>query len=225
MQPAPDSLPSTRSIQDTQPAPDSEERSKVNDVKMEEEVGQSARAIRKAQRESKVYEEARNGSALLAVSSKRARGEANAPKTVKTSTDDRASKRQRSDSSEGEDLTKKETRPTEIEVADAQCQEVDGMVTEHDDVTTDASDSIVSLETKFSYAELENLLAIANTAVAELQTKMDAMGRLLRRQERQCHEKDKLISELNGKVVVLEQNQYATGSVAQKILLKLQGKV
>lgn len=85
------------------------------------------------------------------------------------------------------------------------------------------TDSLVSAKAKV--AEYEVMLKQANEVAAMAQAELKKMSTLLRQRERKCLESAKLIDKLKARIADLEQSQFVTGSVAHKVLSRLQDKL
>ncbi len=117
---------------------------------------------------------------------------------------------------------------TGIDLSEEECNVTDDKVTS-DVLECDAlvkgivNDNLVSSQTKSS--EFEIMLARANKIATVAQAELKSVSSLLRQQERRCYQNEKLIDKLRAQIVDLEQSQFVTGSVAQKVLSRLQGKL
>ncbi|KAI2502532.1 hypothetical protein MHU86_11964 [Fragilaria crotonensis] len=85
------------------------------------------------------------------------------------------------------------------------------------------ADSLASAKAKV--AEYEVMLKQANEVAAMAQAELKKMSTLLRQRERKCLENVKLIDKLKARIAELEQSQFVTGSVAHKVLSRLQDKL
>lgn len=73
--------------------------------------------------------------------------------------------------------------------------------------------------------DLESQVKRSHEALSAAKAELKKMETAVRRKERQCHDKDLRIATLTGKVEQLEKSQFVVGSVGEKVLSRLQGKM
>jgi hypothetical protein len=78
--------------------------------------------------------------------------------------------------------------------------------------------SLIEGESKPEMEEVKQESAVSDEEISKLRKSLLTL-------ERKCKEKDNRIRQLNQKIAELEQNQFVAGSVGQKILNRLQGKM